>query len=148
MVTGLLKANIPARVAFAVASQVDSRVILDTVGAEKLLGKGDMLLLNNDSPKPKRVQGTLVLDEEVDRVVEFWLNQEGPPLPVISIDDLEDEAEVQDQVDTKIVEHARELASRNPHLSSSFLERRLKIGGFKAEQILELLEEEGLVVPR
>ena len=148
VVTGLLKANIPARVAFAVASQVDSRVILDTVGAEKLLGKGDMLLLNNDSPKPKRVQGTLVLDEEVDRVVEFWLNQQGPPLPVISIDDLEDEAAVQGEVDAQIVEHARELASRNPQLSSSFLERRLKIGGLKAEQIIDLLEEEGLVVPR
>ena len=94
VVTGLLKANIPARVAFAVASQVDSRVILDTVGAEKLLGKGDMLLLNNDSPKPRRVQGTLVLDEEVDKVVEFWLKQKGPPLPVISIEDAEDQKEV------------------------------------------------------
>ena len=134
--------------AFAVASQVDSRVILDTVGAEKLLGKGDMLLLNNDSPKPKRVQGTLVLDEEVDRIVEYWLSQQGPPLPVISIEEIEDEAAVQGEMDAQIVEHARELASRNPHLSSSFLERRLKIGGFKAEQIIELLEEEGLVIPR
>ncbi|MDA0733710.1 MAG: DNA translocase FtsK [Chloroflexi bacterium] len=148
VVTGLLKANIPARVAFAVASQVDSRVILDTVGAEKLLGKGDMLLLNNDSPKPRRVQGTLVLDEEVDKVVEFWLNQQGPPLPVISIEDYEDEAAASDEVDTQMVERARDLALRNPNLSSSFLERRLKIGRLKAEQIIELLEEEGLVIPR
>lgn len=148
VVTGLLKANIPARVAFAVASQVDSRVILDTVGAEKLLGKGDMLLLNNDSPKPRRVQGTLVLDDEVDKVVEFWLNQQGPPLPVISIEDFEDEEAVNDEVDTQMVERARDLALRNPHLSSSFLERRLKIGRLKAEQIIELLEEEGLVIPR
>jgi S-DNA-T family DNA segregation ATPase FtsK/SpoIIIE len=148
VVTGLLKANIPARVAFAVASQVDSRVILDTVGAEKLLGKGDMLLLNNDSPKPRRVQGTLVLDEEVDKVVEFWLNQKGPPLPVIPIEDFEDEAADRDEVENQMLERARELARHNPHLSSSFLERRLKIGRLKAEQIIELLEEEGLVIPR
>jgi S-DNA-T family DNA segregation ATPase FtsK/SpoIIIE len=148
VVTGLLKANIPARVAFAVASQVDSRVILDAVGAEKLLGKGDMLLLNNDSPKPRRVQGTLVYDEEVDKLVEFWLNQQGPPLPVIPIDDTDEEIEDEDHLDEQMLERARELAIRNPHLSSSFLERRLKIGGQKAAQIIELLEEEGLVIPR
>jgi DNA segregation ATPase FtsK/SpoIIIE-like protein len=148
VVTGLLKANIPARVAFAVASQVDSRVILDAVGAEKLLGKGDMLLLNNDSPKPRRVQGTLVYDEEVDKLVEFWLNQKGPPLPIIPIDDTEEEVEDEDHLDEQMLERARELAIRNPHLSSSFLERRLKIGGQKAAQIIELLEEEGLVIPR
>jgi len=148
VVTGLLKANIPARVAFAVASQVDSRVILDTVGAEKLLGKGDMLLLNNDSPKPRRVQGTLVLDEEVDKVVEFWLNQQGPPLPEISIEDFEDEAAASDELDAQMLERARDLALRNPHLSSSFLERRLKVGRLKAEQIIEHLDEEGLVIPR
>jgi hypothetical protein len=148
VVTGLLKANIPARVAFAVASQVDSRVILDTVGAEKLLGKGDMLLLNNDSPKPRRVQGTLVLDEEVDKVVEFWLNQQGPPLPEISIEDFEDEVAASDELDVQMLERARDLALRNPHLSSSFLERRLKVGRLKAEQIIEHLDEEGLVIPR
>jgi S-DNA-T family DNA segregation ATPase FtsK/SpoIIIE len=148
VVTGLLKANIPARVAFAVASQVDSRVILDAIGAEKLLGKGDMLLLNNDSPKPRRVQGTLVYDEEVDKLVEFWLNQKGPPLPVIPIDDTDEEVEEEDNLDEQMLERARELAIRNPHLSSSFLERRLKIGGSKAAQIIELLEEEGLVIPR
>jgi S-DNA-T family DNA segregation ATPase FtsK/SpoIIIE len=148
VVTGLLKANIPARVAFAVASQVDSRVILDTVGAEKLLGKGDMLLLNNDSPKPRRVQGTLVYDEEVDKVVEFWLNQEGPPLPVISIEDVGGEAEAEEDLDEQMLESARELALRNPHLSPSLLERRLKIGGRKATQIIEQLEDEGLVIPR
>ena len=147
VVTGLLKANIPARVAFAVASQVDSRVILDTVGAEKLLGKGDMLLLNNDSPKPRRVQGALVLDEEVDKVVEYWLKQKGPPLPLISIEDAEDEEEVRQQVDDDMLEKARELALRNPHLSPSLLERRLRIGGLKAQEIIEALEDEGLVIP-
>jgi DNA segregation ATPase FtsK/SpoIIIE-like protein len=142
VVTGLLKANIPARAAFAVASQVDSRVILDAVGAEKLLGKGDMLLLHNESPKPSRVQGTLVYDQEIDHMVEFWLNQEGPPLPLIDVGEPKED-EDGDDVDARIMEEARELAARNPQLSASYLERRLKIGGRKAEEVMELLEEEG-----
>ena len=147
VVTGLLKANIPARVAFAVASQVDARVILDSVGAEKLLGKGDMLLLNNDSPKPRRVQGTLVMDEEIEKLVEFWLDQKGPPLPSINLEDDETDGELGESVNEGLVEKARELALRNPHLTSSLLERRLKIGGSRAEQILEILEDEGLLIP-
>ena len=147
VVTGLLKANIPARVAFAVASQVDSRVILDTVGAEKLLGRGDMLLLNNDSPKSRRVQGTLVYDEEVDRLVDFWTNQKGPPLPEISIEDSEELEPETDHLDSQMLGQARDLAITNPYLSSSVLERRLKIGGHKASQIIEALEDEGLIIP-
>ena len=148
VVTGLLKANIPSRVAFAVASQVDARVILDSVGAEKLLGKGDMLLVNNDSPKPRRVQGTLVFDEEIEELVQFWLDQKGPPLPPISLDDSEEDGDDEDFGDEDMLEKARELALRNPHLTSSLLERRLKIGGSRASQIVEMLEEEGLVIPR
>ena len=147
VVTGLLKANVPARVAFAVASQVDSRVILDTVGAEKLLGRGDMLLLTHDSPKARRVQGALVFDEEIDRVVEFWTEQKGPPLPVISLEvtgELDDDGSL---VDSDILEKARGLAIRNPHLSASFFERRLHIGSAKAEQVVEILEDEGLIIP-
>jgi S-DNA-T family DNA segregation ATPase FtsK/SpoIIIE len=147
VVTGLLKANIAARVAFAVASQVDSRVILDTVGADKLLGKGDMLLLSNDSPKPRRVQGALVYDEEIDQLVKFWLEQRGPPLPEISLaDPEEEEAGDGEEVDDRTLDQARELALRNPRLSASLLERRLRIGGRRASQILEMLEDEGLVV--
>ena len=147
VVTGLLKANVPARVAFAVASQVDSRVILDTIGAEKLLGRGDMLLLTNDSPKARRVQGALVIDEEIDRVVEFWIDQKGPPLPVISLELSDDMDDGGNLVDSDILEKARSLAIRNPHLSSSFFERRLRIGSDKAEQVVEILEEEGLIIP-
>ena len=146
VVTGLLKANVPARVAFAVASQVDSRVILDTVGAEKLLGRGDMLLLTNDSPKARRVQGALVFDEEIDRVVEFWTEQKGPPLPVISLE-VTEELDDGSLVDDDILEKARGLAIRNPHLSASFFERRLHIGSTKAEQVVEILEDEGLIIP-
>ena len=147
VVTGLLKANIPTRVAFAVASQVDARVILDSVGAEKLLGKGDMLLVNNDSPKPRRVQGTLVMDEEIEKLVDFWLDQKGPPLPSINLEDNEEEGQMGDNVDEGLVDKARELALRNPHLTSSLLERRLRIGGSRAEQIVEILEDEGLLIP-
>ena len=146
VVTGLLKANVPARVAFAVASQVDSRVILDTVGAEKLLGRGDMLLLTNDSPKARRVQGALVFDEEIDRVVEFWTEQKGPALPVISLE-VTEELDDGSLVDDDILEKARGLAIRNPHLSASFFERRLHIGSTKAEQVVEILEDEGLIIP-
>ena len=148
VVTGLLKANIPCRVAFAVASQVDARVILDSVGAEKLLGKGDMLLLNNDAPKPRRVQGTLVLDEETEKLVDFWLDQKGPPLPPINLEDEGEEGEEGEGLDEGLVDKARELALRNPNLSASVLERRLKIGGGRAEQIVEVLEDEGLLIPR
>ncbi len=148
VVTGLLKANIPSRVAFAVASQVDARVVMDTVGAEKLLGKGDMLLLTNDSPKPRRVQGALVVDEETEGIVGFWQKQKGPPLPEITLDEGDDEEEGDSPVDDGIYQKARELALRNPNLTSSLLERRLKIGGSRAAQVLEMLEDEGLTVSR
>ncbi len=148
VVTGLLKANIPCRVAFAVASQVDARVILDSVGAEKLLGKGDMLLLNNDAPKPRRVQGTLVLDDEIEKLVDFWLEQKGPPLPPINLEDDGEDGEFGEGLDESLVDRARELAMRNPDLSASALERRLKIGGSRAEQIVEVLEDEGLLIPQ
>ncbi len=149
VVTGLLKANIPAKIAFAVATQVNARVILDSIGAEKLLGKGDMLLVNNDSPQPRRVQGTLVFDEEIEELVNFWLDQKGPPLPTISLEESEEaDEEDEDAVDEMLLEKARELALRNPHLTTSLLERRLKIGGSRASQVLSALEAEGLVIPR
>ena len=148
VVTGLLKANIPSRVAFAVASQVDSRVILDVVGAEKLMGKGDALLLNSDSPKPRRVQGALVYDEEVEEMVRFWREQKGPPLQEIPMGEDEDEDEGEEWgVEDRIMEQARDVALRNPHISSGYMTRRFKIGEQRANQIMEALEEEGLVIP-
>ena len=146
VVTGLLKANIPARIAFAVASQVDSRVILDTIGAEKLLGEGDMLLLTSDSPKPKRVQGTFVHDREIDKLVEFWRSQSGPPLPEIPLEErgyTDHDDDNYDDLD--LLDRARELAKRYQQLSPSVLQRRLQIGYSRAMLIMELLEEEGLI---
>ena len=150
VVTGLLKANVPARCAFAVSSQVDSRVILDSSGAEKLMGKGDALILHKESPKAQRMQGALVYDEEVEELVKFWKEQEGPPVPPINLltsDDDDDDTEHLG-LNAEQMDMARDLAARNPNLGISILERRLKVGGRRAEEILETLEEEGFLVPR
>lgn len=143
VVTGLLKANIPARCAFAVSGQVDSRVILDTAGAEKLMGKGDALILHKESVKPQRMQGALVYDEEVERLVEFWKAQESLPLPEINLTGNDEEDEGGPILEARQMDDARDLAAKNPKLSTSVLQRRLKIGGERAEEILETLEEEG-----
>ncbi len=152
VVTGLLKANVPARVAFAVASQVDSRVILDRGGAEALMGKGDLLLLNNDFPKARRGQGTLVYDDEMDRLIDFWRNQQGPALPPI---DLTEEAEgagepdpenIDDIYQGNVLDQARDLALRNPRLTSAMLERRFKVRKSIADELIEELRGEGLVI--
>ena len=146
VVTGLLKANIPARCAFAVSGQVDSRVILDSVAAEKLMGKGDALILHKESPKPERMQGALVYDEEVEELVRFWTEQEGPPVPPINLESSGDE-DGEGNVDVQQMDMARDLAVRSPNLSISVLERRLKVGEKRAEEILETLEEEGYLIP-
>ena len=86
VVTGLIKANFPSRISFAVVSQVDSRTILDSSGAERLLGKGDMLFLSSDFPKAQRVQGAYLSDDEINKLVNYWSTQEGPPLPEISLE--------------------------------------------------------------
>lgn len=145
VVTGLLKANIPARIAFAVASQVDSRVILDAVGAEKLLGKGDTLLLTSDSPKPVRVQGTYVADAEIEALVDFWKEQTGPPLPVISMTETEIEEPDHDEDDYDLMEQAREIAETMGTVSPSILQRRLRIGYTRAVKLASLLNEGELV---
>ena len=152
VVTGLLKANVPARVAFAVASQVDSRVILDGAGAEALMGKGDLLLLNNDFPKARRGQGTLVYDDEMDRLVDFWRNQQGPPLPPIDLAE-EDETDgdpdpenIDDIYQGNVLDQARDLALRNPRLTSAMLERRFKVRKSIADELIEELRGEGLVI--
>ena len=149
VVTGLLKANVPARCAFAVSGQVDSRVILDAAGAEKLMGKGDSLILHKESPKAQRMQGALVYDEEVEALVNFWKEQEGPPVPEINLLSSEDDGEAEALgLDASQMEQARDLAARNPNIGASVLQRRLKVGGNRAEEILEELEEEGYLTPR
>ncbi|MEE8519246.1 MAG: FtsK/SpoIIIE domain-containing protein, partial [Dehalococcoidia bacterium] len=159
VVTGLIKANFPSRIAFAVASQVDSRTILDTVGAERLLGRGDMLFLSSDAPKPKRVQGVFISDEETERLGDYWRGHAPIDLPEIPLDDLAREAELQ-SVEHEIeaeenfgsgsdpaYERALQLAKTNRALSTSLLQRRLRIGYPKAARLMDQLEDEGVVGP-
>ncbi|HRN68106.1 MAG TPA: DNA translocase FtsK [Promineifilum sp.] len=145
VITGLIKANFPARLSFAVASGTDSRVILDTVGAEHLLGKGDMLFQSPDAGAPDRVQGVYVTDTEIERVVAHWRAAtpnhapEPPPWePLIARYALLDETD-------SLLESAVELAKKHDNLSVSFLQRRLRLGYPRAARLMEHLHEMGLV---
>jgi len=145
VLTGLIKANFPTRIAFAVTSQVDSRVILDTVGAERLLGRGDMLYLPPDSSKPIRLQGTYVSDDEIELLVAYW---RGLGMPQYDDQDL---AEVQslgrpaegDADD--LYERAVAVAQETRRISVSLLQRRLGIGYPRAARLVDLLEDRGVV---
>ncbi len=145
VITGLIKANFPARLSFAVASGIDSRVILDTVGAENLLGRGDMLYQAPDAGAPARVQGVFVNDSEIERVVEHWQaavpdHVAAPPPwePLIARYALLDETD-------SLLEAAVELAKKHDNLSVSFLQRRLRLGYPRAARLMEHLYEMGLV---
>jgi S-DNA-T family DNA segregation ATPase FtsK/SpoIIIE len=121
-------------------------VILDGAGAEKLLGKGDLLFLSAQSPKPQRIQGTFMFDEEIERIVGFWRDQEGPPLVDIDLDEAQDLA--QNPWDTsgdELLEKARALAEHSERLSPSLLQRRLQIGYSKAVDLMEALEAEDMI---
>ncbi len=156
VVTGLIKANFPTRIAFAVTSVTDSRTILDMGGAEKLLGQGDMLYLPTDAGKPTRIQGVYVSDAEVERLVEFWADERFHALRPETADDLLEDAliaqnggddlEVED--DDPLLDDARDLAARHTRLSPSLLQRRLNVGYLKAERLIGALEREGVLGPR
>ncbi len=146
VITGLIKANFPARLSFAVASSIDSRVILDTVGAEQLLGKGDMLFLAPDAAGPARIQGVFMSDNEVESIVNFWrqnLPADYKPMPP-PWESLIAKYALLDETDS-LMEQAIELAQKYDTLSSSFLQRRLRIGYPRAARIMEHLYEMGLV---
>ena len=154
VVTGLIKANFPTRIAFAVSSQVDSRTILDSGGAEKLLGKGDMLYQPKDQGKPTRLQGVYVSDEEIESVVGFWTAGRFESLRPPRFDDLLAEAEEAaadlvpggppPDVDPMVTE-ALQLARDHTQLSTSMLQRRLRIGYPRAARVMDELEERGIV---
>ena len=143
IITGLIKANITSRIAFAVASQVDSRTILDSQGAEKLLGRGDMLYISSNISKPKRLQGTFVSSKEIKKVVKFLKKEE-----------VQYETEIIEQIEKKqldlfakdpLLEKAKNLVIETQKASTSFLQRKLRIGYSRAARLLDILEEQGVV---
>jgi S-DNA-T family DNA segregation ATPase FtsK/SpoIIIE len=146
VVTGLIKANFPARLAFAVASGVDSRVILDLPGAESLLGRGDMLFLNPEVGNPIRAQGVIVTDQEIERVIAHWqkMTPEKDIKPPWEGMLSEVEAEGSDDV---LVEQAITVLKKDQRASASMLQRKLRIGYPRAARLLDLLEEMGVVGP-
>ncbi len=145
VVTGLIKANFPARISFAVASQVDSRTILDSGGAEKLLGQGDMLFLPPDAPRPKRLQGSFVSEAEIERLVSFWISQCPQEVYVPQLAQELAQASLGDSREDPLLEKAKRLALEHRSLSTSFLQRRLGIGYPRAARLMDLLEAQGVV---
>lgn len=151
VITGLIKVNIPSRIAFAVTSQVDSRVILDTGGAEQLLGKGDMLFLPVEASDPRRLQGAYVSNDEIQRVVEYWKAQTQPEnLIELAINEsagLEGEEEAGGDEDDALLQQALEVVLRTQQASASMLQTELKVGYARARRILTLMERKGWVGP-
>jgi len=151
VVTGLIKANFPARISFATVSQVDSRVILDMLGAETLLGRGDMLFLAADAGYPVRVQGCFVSEEEVERVVEFWREQVGPLEEEAPWERMmrpgEGGADDDSEVDPDVLQQAIALVRSTGSASASLLQRRLRIGHPRAARLMQVMEEMGVIGP-
>jgi DNA segregation ATPase FtsK/SpoIIIE-like protein len=149
VVTGLIKANFPSRISFAVMSQIDSRTVLDSTGGEKLLGRGDMLYLPIDKAKPERVQGAFLSDAEIEATVRMWKAVHGPALPELEVE-MEDETGVDhdfDNSDSSLVERARNLSRLQKTLSTSLLQRKLRIGYPRAARLMDELEDLGVVGP-
>ncbi len=164
VITGLIKANITARIAFQVASLIDSRTILDTGGAEKLLGRGDMLYLAQDSHKPKRIQGAYLSEEEIKRVVEYIRkesenDEEAPADPFIAKDAPDDfkgglnpaefisNAASSEDLGDELYPEAKKIVIEAKKASASLLQRRLRVGYARAARLLDLLEEQGIIGP-
>ena len=157
MITGLLKANFPSRISFSVTSQIDSRTILDTMGAEKLLGRGDMLYQPIDATRPTRVQSVFISDLEIEAIVNHWKKTPWSTQPKIDISTIEyegDEAEAdpirssqQRENRDALTDKAIDLANRHSKISTSLIQRRLRIGYPRAARLMDELEEMGIVGP-
>ncbi|MGE1099489.1 DNA translocase FtsK [Peribacillus simplex] len=143
VITGLIKANIPTRIAFSVSSQVDSRTIIDSGGAEKLLGRGDMLFAENGSSKTVRLQGTFVSDEEIDQVVNH-VKLEQQPKYLFEQEDLLNRAEVTEEADELFFEACEFVVSQQA-ASASSVQRRFRVGYNRAARLIEMMEQRGVV---
>ncbi len=153
VITGLIKANITSRVAFAVASQIDSRTIIDQAGAEKLLGNGDMLFIGGEYTKPKRIQGAFVAEKDVKSVTDF-LKTGGPARYDETITDYREVAGIKSTrrgdfvtEGDELLGEAKKLVVESNTASASFLQRRMKVGYARAARLLDLMEEQGIVGP-
>ena len=153
VITGIIKANIPSRIAFSVASQVDSRTILDGAGAEKLLGKGDMLFYPSGAPKPVRIQGAFISDKEVENIVKFLkkdgettydadiiesIEKSGEPDKAVADEDEEDDTD-------PLLNEAIDLVVETGQASTSFIQRRFKVGYARAGRIIDQMEQRGII---
>nr|MBA2241271.1 DNA translocase FtsK [Chthoniobacterales bacterium] len=152
VITGVIKANIPSRIAFQVASKIDSRVILDENGADRLLGQGDMLYLPPSTSRLIRAQGVLVTDDEIKRLVEF-VSAQSPAAYDLAIHDKilgngggEAEEDVTEE-DEELVEKCLEIIRQEKRASTSLLQRRLRLGYTRAARIVDILEQRGILGP-
>jgi DNA segregation ATPase FtsK/SpoIIIE, S-DNA-T family len=147
VITGLIKANVPTRISFAVSSHIDSRTILDSAGAEKLLGRGDMLYLPQDASKPIRLQGAWVSEEEMKALVDFWVRLGKPSYTDDDMREVEALSSKDDDEGDDLFEKAVAVAVQYRKVSASLLQRRLGIGYPRAARLVDLLEERGVIGP-
>jgi S-DNA-T family DNA segregation ATPase FtsK/SpoIIIE len=146
VVTGLIKANFPARISFLVASSVDSRVILDASGAESLLGKGDMLLVDPQKSAMQRAQGVMVTDQEIERIISYWQKSSTTPMQEAPWENMITDAS-SDEVSDALIEQAIAVVKTAGKASTSLLQRRLRVGFPRAARLIDELEERGVVGP-
>lgn len=146
IITGLIKANFPARISFMMASSIDSRVILDTNGAETLMGSGDLLFIDPEASGPQRAQGVLVDDREIEKIIAYWQNKAGGQ-PQETIAPWEDLVPIIGDDSDRLIEAAIELIKKEGRASTSRLQRKLRIGFPRAARLMDELEERGIVGP-
>lgn len=144
VITGLIKANVPSRISFAVSSQVDSRTILDMGGAERLIGKGDMLYYPIGASKPTRAQGAWISDKEVEALVEFWKKQ-GEPDYQEDVQEAAPDFSLPEEEEDELLEDAIRLVVENGQASISMLQRRFRIGYSRAARLIDIMEVKGIV---
>jgi S-DNA-T family DNA segregation ATPase FtsK/SpoIIIE len=156
VITGTIKANVPTRIAMAVASQIDSRTIIDQVGAEQLLGGGDMLYLSSDNPRPIRLQSAFVSEEEIKKVVDYLKKQDADMLDQLDLDEqtggsadaMFSSFTNNDEADDELYDDARIAVIEAGKASTSYIQRKLRVGYSRAARLMDLLEEKGVIGPQ